>query len=227
MAAGVFALFFCLSALVHIQVTESYQYNNVFTLYVSSRKNETGHTVAEASVKKEGNKVSDEWKLKVQRSLTEHEGITQFHLRALAIAPPKRPVGYTFFPGVGYYKFHSNNVHGFDEAIRICAQEGGHLAIANSPAEHQVLSTIFQAGKGGSTWAFVGFHDRITEGHHVTIFGEPLGSNPLWHDRNPDNYGNNENCGSVHRNGRYNDINCNAHLPLICEYDLSWAENWK
>jgi hypothetical protein len=81
---------------------------------------------------------------------------------------------------VGYYKVHSepNTWH---EARRICALEGGHLAIINSEAESKVLQSIFApvAARLKVVWAFIGFHDRYSEGQYLTIFGKHSLSNSI------------------------------------------------
>ncbi|XP_071452995.1 hemolymph lipopolysaccharide-binding protein-like [Hetaerina americana] len=163
--------------------------------------------------------------------MTEYAGIQSFHLGAVAIAPPQLPADYQLFPGVGYYKFHTALANGFEDASSRCANEGGHLAIVNSEAEHQVLQTLFAKHPESelkTVWAFVGFHDRLKEGEFVTIFGQPLQSTGFtrWSSPGqPDDYNKAEDCGTVRRNGGLNDIGCASVLPFFCEYDLSWAEN--
>ncbi|KAG8231322.1 hypothetical protein J437_LFUL019527 [Ladona fulva] len=169
--------------------------------------------------------------MQLQREL-EYKRLTwiQFLLSKIlfTLVVPPRPADYELFPGVGYYKFHTNFAKGFEEASSICAKEGGHLAIVNSESEHQVLATMFARHPESdlkTVWAFVGFHDRLVEGEFVTIFGQPLNSTGFtrWSSPGqPDNYKGIEDCGTVHRNGGLNDIPCTSHLPFFCEYDLTW-----
>lgn len=44
---------------------------------------------------------------------------------------------YTFTPGIGLHKFHTK-AKSWNEARKICNDEGGHLAIINSLAEESV-----------------------------------------------------------------------------------------
>jgi hypothetical protein len=73
---------------------------------------------------------------------------------------------------VGYYKLHSEPKT-WQEARKICAQEGAHLAILNSEEESKVLQSMFApvAARLRVEWAFVGFHDLYAEGQYLTIFG--------------------------------------------------------
>ncbi|KAG8237277.1 hypothetical protein J437_LFUL017473 [Ladona fulva] len=195
---------------------------------MSSRVNQTGHAVTQLSLDKSLPHFSDQWNLKVNQAVTETVGLQKFHLDAVFAVVPPKPSDYEYFPGVGYYKFHTTFANGFEDASSKCAKEGGHLAIVNSESEHQVLSTIFERFPESSLKAisaFVGFHDREKEGEFVTIFGQPLNTTGLtrWSSAvQPDNYAGAEDCGSVHRNGGFNDIGCSSKIPFFCEYDLSW-----
>jgi hypothetical protein len=65
----------------------------------------------------------------------------------------------------------------WDEARRICDQEGGHLAIINSDAEHRVLHDLYELepisdDTDTNSWAFIGLHDRFVEGEFLTIQGK-------------------------------------------------------
>ena len=88
-------------------------------------------------------------------------------------APPLRAPGYELHPGVGYYKIHSERKT-WHEARKICAQEGGHLAIINSVEESEVLQSIFApvARELNVVWVSIGFHDLYHEGQYLTIFGK-------------------------------------------------------
>lgn len=92
----------------------------------------------------------------------------------LFTAPPLRAgPGYELHRGIGYYKVHSEP-RTWQEARRICADEGAHLAIVNSEEESKVLQSILApvAARLKTVWAFVGFHDLYEEGQYVTIFGK-------------------------------------------------------
>jgi hypothetical protein len=78
--------------------------------------------------------------------------------------------------GVIRYSFHTTGKN-WDEARRICDQEGGHLAIINSEAEFEVLQALYALTPvtndvQRNDWAFVGLHDRFVEGEFLTIQGK-------------------------------------------------------
>jgi hypothetical protein len=101
------------------------------------------------------------------------------------VLPPRAPLGcsapgYELFPGVGYYKFHKSGKT-WDEARKICKQEGGHLVIINSEEESKVLQNLFARapniqGVNHNDYAFIGIHDRFVEGEYLTIFGKTTNS---------------------------------------------------
>ncbi|KAG8231477.1 hypothetical protein J437_LFUL000194 [Ladona fulva] len=136
------------------------------------------------------------------------------------LVPPSIPNDYQLYPGVGYYKYHSNTLT-FDEANKKCAEEGGHLAIINSEAEHQVIKSLVTKGT-----AYLGFHDQIKEGEFITIFGEPLAATGFtrWAPNQPDDAGGKEDCGTYWAGQGLNDIPCSIANFFVCEYDLAWAE---
>jgi hypothetical protein len=83
---------------------------------------------------------------------------------------------------VGDYKIHSE-LKTWHEAHRICAQEGGHLAIINSEEESEVLQSIFApvAAKMKVIWVLIGFHDLYNEGQYLTVFGKESFSKCIEH----------------------------------------------
>jgi len=100
----------------------------------------------------------------------------------LFTAPPLRATGYELHSGVGYYKIHSERKT-WHEARKICAQEGGHLAIINSEEESNVLKSIFDpvATKLGVAFVLIGFHDLYYEGQYLTVFGKESLSKNIKH----------------------------------------------
>ncbi|KAG8234031.1 hypothetical protein J437_LFUL013199 [Ladona fulva] len=127
------------------------------------------------------------------------------------VLPPAKPDDYELFPGIGYYKFHHDDRATFDEAFITCAKEGGHLMIINSEEESKVAQILFSRHRNAGPWAFI---------------GEPLKDTGFanWSSADPNNYGGNENCGSVLPNGLLGDIRCDDALAFFCEYDLSWLD---
>ena len=73
---------------------------------------------------------------------------------------------------MGYYKIH-NEPKTWPEARKICAQEGGHLAIINSEEESKDLQSIFApvAANLSVGAVLIGFHDLYNEGQYLTVFG--------------------------------------------------------
>ena len=64
----------------------------------------------------------------------------------------------------------------WDDARKICIQEGTHLLILNSGAEMDAVKSIWSqhpniTGGAYSHYIFVGVHDRFNEGEYVTILG--------------------------------------------------------
>ncbi|KAG8237280.1 hypothetical protein J437_LFUL017476 [Ladona fulva] len=114
-------------------------------------------------------------------------------------AKPPTPSDYELFPGVGYYKFHTDLANGFEDASSRCTKEGGHLAISTRSCQQ---CARFPESELKTVWAFVGFHDRFKEGEYVTIYGEPLNTTGFtrWSSAGqPDDYNGAEDCGSVHQ----------------------------
>ena len=89
---------------------------------------------------------------------------------------PVAAPGYEHFPGVGYLKYHKYPKT-WDDARKLCEEEGGHLAVINSEEESKAIqqylaSTPTIENTNHNDFAFVGFHDRFVEGDFVTIFGK-------------------------------------------------------
>jgi hypothetical protein len=64
----------------------------------------------------------------------------------------------------------------WDDARRICIQEGTHLLILNSGAEMDAVRSIWArnpniSGSIFPDYIYVGGHDRFNEGEYVTILG--------------------------------------------------------
>ncbi|KZC10283.1 Hemolymph lipopolysaccharide-binding protein [Dufourea novaeangliae] len=136
---------------------------------------------------------------------------------------------YLFTPDIGSHKFHMKPTT-WNNARRTCSEEGGHLAIVNSKAEAQVLTKIFdQAGPViGAAFpdeAFLGIHDLYMEGDWVTILGDPLAKTGYswWSEKwggQPDNGGGVQNCGAILKDGKLDDVQCEANFPFFCELPL-------
>nr|CAD7574781.1 unnamed protein product [Timema californicum] len=175
-------------------------------------------------------KTTGPFEVTLEHSTSTCDGKEMVHIEATVIAPPRRAgPGYEMFPGVGYYKFHTDP-QVWEEARRTCAKEGGHLVIINSEEESKITQQLFARHPKindvqYNDFAFIGFHDMYTEGSYVTIYGDPLdktGFTRWFHKGQPDNAGGvpGEDCGSVHRNGGLNDLTCTSKHAFICEQEM-------
>ena len=55
----------------------------------------------------------------------------------------------------------------WEEAQKICEEEGAHLLILNSDEEAHAVGSMLQ---GFYYW--IGFHDQYVEGQYVTVFSK-------------------------------------------------------
>lgn len=83
--------------------------------------------------------------------------------------------GYELLPGLGYYKMHTS-AEKWDDARKICVQEGTHLIILNSGAEMDAVRSLWAKSPNVSgsifpEYIYVGIHDRFNEGDYITILG--------------------------------------------------------
>ncbi|XP_077295203.1 macrophage mannose receptor 1-like [Arctopsyche grandis] len=132
---------------------------------------------------------------------------------------------YVFFPHVDVlYKFHKD-IKTWYEARNICRLENATLAIPETDTEVEVLKFIFKEYPASSLkhiknydYIFLGFHDIFREGEFLTESGESLDYYyNKWEDKQPDNSDPGENCGSLHREGKLNDLDCNTPGVFICQ----------
>ena len=76
--------------------------------------------------------------------------------------------GYEFLPPLGFYKYHQNRFN-WQEAVDVCAQEGGHLLILNSEQERVAITALVNRYRSKfNIWT--GVHDQYQEGNYITIF---------------------------------------------------------
>ncbi|XP_071455074.1 hemolymph lipopolysaccharide-binding protein-like isoform X2 [Hetaerina americana] len=160
--------------------------NRTVKFSLTSRKNQTGHSVTRIIMDKSSMELPDNWNVDIENSFTEFNGIKSVQLLAVFTVPPPVPADYDLFPGIGYYKFHRELAPIFDTASEICFKEGGHLAIINSLAESQVMQLLWRLHPENETYkhnyAFIGIHDRLKEGEFTTIFGYQIFlGNHNWH----------------------------------------------
>ncbi|XP_047517594.1 macrophage mannose receptor 1-like [Pieris napi] len=125
------------------------------------------------------------------------------------------------------YKFHTVP-RTWSRAYMACAAEGGYLAIINSDTEAQVAKEIFAKYPGGKIlgnfWkdvAFIGFHDWGEHGEWLTINSDTLqeAGYSKFSGGEPNNATTGEFCGSIYRNGMFDDLWCENRYAFICEKD--------
>ncbi|XP_015586159.1 hemolymph lipopolysaccharide-binding protein isoform X2 [Cephus cinctus] len=132
---------------------------------------------------------------------------------------------YEYYACLGSYRLHTRGM-AWNDARHTCEQEDGHLAIINSAAEAATLIQFYRKVGTASIihaatqeFVHIGFHDLYGEGDFVTIHGDSIykAGYSNWAGGQPDNVGNNENCGSLYFGGGLNDVNCQMKLGFICE----------
>ncbi|XP_046491558.1 hemolymph lipopolysaccharide-binding protein-like [Neodiprion pinetum] len=134
--------------------------------------------------------------------------------------PVARRNDYTYFPGIGGYKLHSENLL-WNQARITCEKEGGHLAIINSLAERAAVVTVLKAVNPHPVCVMLGFHDLYAAGRHVTIHGQTLARAGFdeWAKGQPNKDGS-ESCGSLHLSGELHDHRCDESRPFVCEHPI-------
>ncbi|XP_067002435.2 hemolymph lipopolysaccharide-binding protein [Anabrus simplex] len=156
-------------------------------------------------------------------------GHEMFYIRTrLVMSSPRAGPGYITVPDVGRYKFHTTAVT-WEAARMICSNEGGHLAVIRSKAQEDYLKKMFARHPKieKTNWneiAWLGFHDRHTEGEFITVLGEPfhLVGYANWDSGKPDNlvwggYTTDSDCGAMRRTGKIIDLPCSANYSFFCE----------
>ncbi|GBP56423.1 Hemolymph lipopolysaccharide-binding protein [Eumeta japonica] len=120
------------------------------------------------------------------------------------------------------------------QAYATCKAEESRLAIVNSHHEadflvqlmnnipHEQIRVPYYNGH-----LSIGFHDLFEEGEYLTIQGETLeqANYNEWQGGQPNDAGGNEDCGSISRDGKLNDINCETVTLFICERNITSDAN--
>ena len=122
--------------------------------------------------------------------------------------------------GMGAYKLHSYPMVNWNDARKICMDEGGELPIIQSNAEAKMLVDWLSRENVWETW--IGTHDMFEQGHWVTLKGEPLEKTGFdhWLPGEPDNAGGVEHCGVFVRTNGMNDLTCNSLSAYFCKINL-------
>jgi len=102
----------------------------------------------------------------------------------------------------------------WNNAREKCKELGAELVKIESAEENKFIKTTFLKTPA-SYW--IGLSDQENEGEWKWLDDSLLrGQYSNWRLGNPDNFGNNENCGSIVF-GLWNDRSCDAILGFICE----------
>ncbi|KAF7993665.1 hypothetical protein HCN44_010260 [Aphidius gifuensis] len=117
----------------------------------------------------------------------------------------------------GNHKFHETP-NTFNNARKICIEEGGHLSIIDSELEEKWLLNIF-AGTGSTyNQAYIGLHSYFSPYDWVTVLGDSIykiGFNQ-WVNGRPNLYG---NSGTLCKSGKLNAVPGHYVLPFFCELE--------
>nr|CAD7424104.1 unnamed protein product [Timema monikensis] len=142
----------------------------------------------------------------------------------LTTPPPRAGPGYELFPGLGYYKLHQEHTT-WEEARRTCLKEGSHLLIVNSETEAlQVVKVTYDRFPKLRDEIYVGINDLHTEGHFISVLGQPLTSVGYaeWMPNEPNDASGNEDCVHIYKiKLQLNDVSCDTKLPFI------WLNRYK
>nr|AAO74641.1 lectin [Bracoviriform rubeculae] len=123
------------------------------------------------------------------------------------------------------YTFHSTPAT-FNEAISICKQEGGSLAVVTSQkAEDEMLkiwkhsSPILNSTNGLTSQAFIGIHSLNKKGHWETIDGESpkyINWSQHWSGGRKPSTSSVQKCGSLLKHGGLDNVECYFKLAFFC-----------
>ncbi|MGK5094514.1 lectin-like protein [Deltaproteobacteria bacterium TL4] len=91
---------------------------------------------------------------------------------------------------------------------------GGHLAVVDTSAENTFLTTSYVTSTIGP---WMGYNDLVTEGSWKWVNGSTA-TYTNWSPGQPDN-SQNEDCGHMFSDGRWNDNQCSASMKAIVEWE--------
>ncbi len=103
----------------------------------------------------------------------------------------------------------------FQEAREACLAEGAHMVIIGSPPEAERVVELALSVWPNHYW--IGLSDVAREGRFRWVDGSEM-RYEHWDEGEPNDAGGGEDCVHFYgHNGRWNDIPCEAELPVVCE----------
>ncbi|XP_047510455.1 secretory phospholipase A2 receptor-like [Pieris napi] len=118
-----------------------------------------------------------------------------------------------------FYRLHDLATD-WDQARQMCEAEGTTLLIPSSLDEIENLKLLMSNMKAHYTGVFIGIHDQFSDGHYVTVKGEPITGTILellWAEGRPDNLNGSEHCVIMTREGLFDDRPCSDIFPFVCK----------
>lgn len=123
--------------------------------------------------------------------------------------------GYTRASNGRYYLTDLQNVDWATAALFCNNAEHGYLAIAGSPEENAVIRGLIEPG----TRFWIGMTDALSENTWVWLDATLVPRAPQFWDGGQPNDNNGEDCGEMSQGGTWNDKDCAAVEPAVCECD--------
>ncbi len=115
--------------------------------------------------------------------------------------------------GVRRYMFCTDS-RSRDDALAACAEHGSGSLRLDTRGE--LVSLMPYLSFFGISEFWLPANDRAVEGDYVWDDGSAV-SWTAWADRQPDDAGGVEDCVEVFADGTWNDLDCTAALPVVCE----------
>ncbi|XP_055975659.1 C-type lectin domain family 17, member A [Sorex fumeus] len=128
----------------------------------------------------------------------------------------KCPKDWLPFQGECYY--FSPNTMSWDAAQGFCQKHFSHLVIISSLAERNFITQITRIKNTQGHVYWLGLTDRMQEGIWRWLDGSLLTETlSFWDSHEPNDSNSKEDCGSMDRFGRWNDLPCETTIYWICE----------
>ncbi|XP_043269965.1 secretory phospholipase A2 receptor-like [Venturia canescens] len=128
--------------------------------------------------------------------------------------------GRSMRPHVVSLKLHLQTVT-WNQARKICIEEGGHLAIIRTDEEEKIVLQMMTDKSVDTAW--LGLHDVFENGVWISIFDEPVDHIgwSKWSTRfspNPSS----DHCATILRtDGAMTDHDCASRIPFVCKASIT------